>query len=143
MPVFTGKIQSSKLTLFNRAELDRWIASHKDCTVSLTIEVKKKKRSTEQNAYYWGVVVPLVRDGLNDLGNEFSLEQTHEFLKKEFNYKEIVNHNTGEIKTIPESTTDLSTFEFNEYKEKIQRFAVEFLGIQVPDPNEPLKIYFK
>lgn len=137
-----GYITDGKLSLYHREYLDKWVKANPDCNVILTIDVKKKKRSTNQNSYYWACVVPLVRDGLNHLGNEFSLDDTHSFLKARFNYKEIVNEETGEIAQVPVSTTDLSTFAFNEYKEKIQRFSAEFLNITIPDPEHPLEIDF-
>jgi len=105
------------------------------------VEISKaNKRSNPQNAYYWSVVVSLMKKGFEDLGHDTTLEETHEFLKAKFNFKEIVNQGTGEVNQIPLSTTRLTKSEFSEYIEKIQRFAAEFLNIQIPNPNEVLKL---
>lgn len=99
-----------------------------------------KQRSLRQNAFYWGVVVSMVKDGLNDLGHELSSTETHEFLKARFNSKEVVNEQTGEVIQMPLSTTRLMTVGFMEYIEKIQRFAAEWLSINIPSPNEQMQI---
>lgn len=99
------------------------------------------KRSTPQNRYYFGLVIPIVRKGIKDLGTELTKEETHEFLKARFNAEGIVNIKTGEIIDVPKSTTRLSKFEFMEYIEKIQKFAAEFLSIVIPDPGEQTELW--
>jgi hypothetical protein len=79
---------------------------------------------------------------LNDIGTEVTKEETHEFLKARFNYTEIVNTETGEVMQVPRSTTDLSKEQFSEYKDKIQRWAAEWLNIVIPDPGELLTMDF-
>ncbi len=105
-------------------------------TITITVEKKKRKRSLSQNAYYFGVVCALVRNGMNEFGSDYSIEETHEFLKSKFNLKEFINGNTGEVSTIPFSTTKLTTIEFMAYISKIQQFASQDLCIVIPDPNE-------
>ena len=39
----------------------------------------RKKRSDLQNQYYWGIVVPLVKSAINDLGNTYTTENIHDF----------------------------------------------------------------
>ena len=97
------------------------------------------KRSEQQNRYYFGIVVPLVQDGIANLGTELSKQETHEFLKGKFNYQEIIKE-TGEYIQVPRSTTILNKEGFSEYIQKIQIFAAEFLNINVPDPGEQLTI---
>jgi hypothetical protein len=43
---------------------------------------------------------------------------------------------------MPQSTTELSTIQFEEYLDKIREFATEFLSIQIPLPNDTLTIDF-
>lgn len=98
------------------------------------------KRSDQQNRYYFGLVVPLVQNGIRDLGTELTKEETHEFLKAKFNVQEIVNHDTGEAVQVPRSTTILSKEAFSNYISQIQQFAAEFLNIVIPDPGQQLEI---
>lgn len=107
------------------------------------LDIKKKsRRSLQQNAYYWACVVPMVREGLVNMGNDVSLEDTHEFLKARYNSKEIIDTSTGEVLSIPMSTTNLSKELFGLYIERVQRFASEYLGIVIPSPNQPILINY-
>lgn len=116
----------------------QYVESLKPGTYKVNI-TKTNKRSNPQNSYYWGVVIPMIRQAFYDLGHELSAEETHEFLKGKFNCKQVVGDG-GEVVEIPLSTASLNKTDFGEYLEKIQRFASEFLGLVIPDPNEQLTI---
>jgi len=98
----------------------------------------RKIRSLNQNAYYHGIMVPMVKEGLRDAGyDEIKTNaDAHEVLKTLFLKKDIVNKTTGQlVATIPGSTTDLTTIEFNGYMDEIGKWASEFLGIYIPPPG--------
>jgi len=136
----TGHIdENGVLNLVERAELKQWIKDHKGHTVVLTIDKKKRKRSNDQNEYYWGCVIPMVQRAMNSYGNDYSRNETHEFLKAQFNWKEVVVKDCQYIK-VPQSTTKLSTVDFMEYLDKIYLFASEQLGIEIPLPNAQMSI---
>ena len=135
-------IRGGKLVLPHRSQLISDIKIFKDGDYVLTIEKKSKKRSLSQNAYYWGVVVPLVKKGLNDVGYRMTTEITHDYLKTNFNIIEIANEINGEIISFIGSTTEMSTSQMMDYFAKITEWAAEFLGVQIPEPNEQLKITF-
>jgi hypothetical protein len=101
---------------------------------------KKNRRSLNQNRYYFGVCVRMVRDGLVDLGHDVTLEETHDFLKSKFHSEELVNESTGEIISIPRSTTEMNKEDFSNYIEKIQRFSAEFLNVVIPNPNSQMAL---
>ncbi len=131
--------EMGKLTLFQPKELVKWLVDNRGNLVSLTITVKKKTRSNKQNAYYWGVVIPMVQEAMNEYGQDFSKDETHDYLKKEFNWVEVETKN-GHYMKVPRSTSKLSTIEFMDYKEKIQQFGAQVLDIYIPDPNEALEL---
>ena len=135
-------IRGGKLVLPHRSQLISDIKIFKDGDYVLTIEKKSKKRSLSQNAYYWGVVVPIVKQGLNDVGYRMTTETTHDYLKTNFNIIEIANETNGEIISFIGSTTEMSTSQMMDYFAKITEWAAEFLGVQIPEPNEQLKITF-
>ena len=138
---FKGKVDDTgKLTIYARGELDKWIESNKGASVTLSVKAVKKKRSNNQSAYYWGVCVDMVQVAMNSHGNDFSKETVHEFLKKEFNSKEI--EVDGNYMNIPDSTTNMSTTDFMDYILKIQQFGADVLGIYIPDPLEPMTINY-
>lgn len=124
-----------KLNIYNKDVLTRWLADNKEKNVVIEIEIKKAKRSLPQNNYYFGIVVQMVKTAMNEFGNDFSSEETHEFLKAQFNYKE-VEITDGHYINVPRSTTKLDTVGFQEFILKIQQFASEMLGIYIPDPNQ-------
>ena len=104
---------------------------------------KSNKRSLNQNAYYHGVVVPLVMTGLKDVGYSDikSNEDAHEVLKYLFLKKKIGNVDTGEVIELLGSTAKLTTTEFMTFISDVQQWAAEFLNIQIPDPNEQIELF--
>ena len=113
-----------------------------DGSYELTLK-KANRRSLSQNAYYWSAVVPMIHEGLRDLGHDVNLQDTHEFLKARFNSKEIVEPTTGEMLQIPQSTTEMNKEQFGEYVERISQFAAEYLNITIPSPNSQIEISYE
>src|SRR5690348_15691762 len=105
-------IQDGKIT--NRQNLVKLLWQLKDGRYTVEIAALNK-RSNPQNRYYWGLVVPLIQQGIKDLGTDLTKEECHEFLKARFNSEEIVNTETGECISIPRSTTALTKEQFSEY----------------------------
>lgn len=102
-----------------------------------TVTPNRKTRSNQQNAYLWGVVYPAVLLGLKDAGWEITHEeQVHEYCKQAFAAREVINKDTGEVISLPNSTARMQTAEFNVYVDKIKAFALEYLNITIPEPNE-------
>ena len=88
------------------------------------------------------MIVPLIQSGLEDVSGELrSKQDVHDFLKFNFNYNEIVNKTTGEIYREPKTTTTNSTTDMEVYHEEIRRFALEFLNVEIPLPNEELELF--
>lgn len=102
--------------------------------VLVTVEDEKHQRSNAQNRYYWGVVVNLLKDALWERGYDYLPDEVHEAMKWKF----LQRHEDGlELPTV-RSTTRLTTTEFNDYIENIQRWAAEYLHLSIPDPQEDL-----
>jgi hypothetical protein len=97
-----------------------------------------RTRSLPQNAYYWGVVVPMVKKGLYDEGFDEvkTNEDAHEVLKLLHLKKQFVSKSTGDVIEFGGSTAELNVPGFNDYIERICRWAAEYLGIAIPSPNE-------
>ena len=114
----------------------------KDGRYELTLE-SKNNRSLQQNKYYFGSVLPLIKEGLKEIGYReiTTVEQTHELMKFMFLKKQIVNENTGEVLETIGSTTKLTTIEFNDYIDRISQFAAEFLGVEILPPNTQVPMF--
>lgn len=95
---------------------------------------KKGQRSLDQNAYYWGVVLPHAAKGISECwGEDINSEEAHFFFKREFLSKPLVHRTTGELKGYTEgSTASLDTAEFGKYLDKIIKFSAEQLGVEIP-----------
>ncbi len=135
-----ARIRNGKMEFKQRSVFLSDIERLKDGDYVVSVERKKKKRSIDQNKYYWGVVVPMVKHGLLDIGYRITTEGTHEYLKSEFNIKEIVNERTGEILKTIGSTTEMSTVDMLNYFDTIRQWSSEYLGVYIPEPSEQLRI---
>lgn len=100
------------------------------------ILIKKKKsiRSLNQNAYLNGVVYKLISDFTG-----YNPSDIHRDLKKEFGFKELkTNIITGKEEEILRSTSTYDSKEMTIYIDKIILWAKDFLGLQIPLPNEEI-----
>lgn len=122
--------------LFNLRPVYKWMTSQTDGVYNIEIKKSRKIRSLDQNGWLWGCIYPLMLKGLNDAGWEFtSTEQVHEYFKQMLASEEIINKHSGEIIEIPGSTAIMDTVEFGTYCEALRSYALEYLNIEIPDPN--------
>jgi hypothetical protein len=102
----------------------------------ITLKEVKKKRSVNQNAYYWGVVIAAITQMFRDNGNYVDGEDVHEFLKlRVAKLSRMLVTPDGEVHKSLGSTTKLSTMEFEVYLERVRAWAAEY-GCFIPLPNE-------
>ncbi len=104
-------------------------------------------RSNPQNRYYWGTLLYMIREELEQAGYQagdlvsdetgnLTRDLVHEVMKELFAKKEIYHPETGRvIATTKRSTRDMSTKEFKTYIDNIRQWAVENLSLDVPDPT--------
>ena len=128
--IFKGKVKNGKLLLDTPDLFQKVIYGLEGKDIEVTIQKLRKKRSLNQNSWYWGVAIELISDhtGLEP-------EEVHDFLKDKFlKDKEIVIG--GEKRMVTPSSTRLSTAGFTKYMEVIQRWALDKLDINIPSPGE-------
>src|ERR1700712_598821 len=84
----------------------------------VTLKEQKRKRSLNQNAYYWGVVIVAITQMFRDAGNYVDGEDVHEFLKLRVGKlaQNIVTPDGEVVKSLG-STAKLSKMEFEAYLE--------------------------
>lgn len=128
------QVRDTKIT-FGRDTLAQYVKSLPDGYYKVSIEKESRKRGIQQNKYYWGCVVPIVRQGLLDVGIRMDTDEVHNLLKYRFLVVEHVTQDGEVVKSIGH-TRDLSTVEFMDYLAQIQQWSSEFLGVSIPDPNE-------
>ena len=137
----TGTIINGQLKILHRRKFDEALQTMSDGRVTVTIEKIYNKRTVNQNAYYWGVVLEMYWNGLQALGWEITKAETHEYLIQRFGKKSVTNEKTGEIMDVPLRTSEMRTIEMMEYFTQIYQSASEDLQVTIPEPNEQLEIF--
>ena len=133
--IINGKIKRNAKTVIDAFK------AFEGKNLTLILMPLKKQRSVSQNAYYWGVVIPIWQNILKtDWGEFYSKEETHEFLKYNCNFVEKVNTDTGEIIRLSKSTTQNSTTDQEEFHLKCRQLAEEMFSVMIPLPNEQIQI---
>lgn len=140
---YFGKVNDEgRLRIFNKKVFFEDLKNLKGKDIELVIQKRTKRRSTEQNNYYWGCIVNVLIDAIKEeWGDIYSKEKAHLLLKANVNFKEKVNEGTGEIIRITKTTTTHNTIEQEEYHENCRRFIEEWFNVKVPLPNEQIQIF--
>jgi hypothetical protein len=107
----------------------------------MILELPKKKRSNNQNRFYWGVLIPLMQLGAKDLwGEVWSIDKAHKHLSGKFVFHESINERTGEITQTPKSTTELTTTGWEVFMTEVRIYLLENFDIDAPEPNQEMKL---
>jgi hypothetical protein len=125
-PIHRGKVTQGKMILDNQSRFLVCLSRLEGKEIEVTVRKKKAQRSLEQNKAYWGIAVEILSDHLG-----YERDETHDLLRAKF-----LSRVDDKGLMIIRSTTSLSTVEFMEYYEKIQRWAASFLNCYIPSPGE-------
>ena len=127
---YFGKVHAGRLVLA-RSDRVLFLADcnkYKDGTkVWLSVSIARKIRSNQQNAFYFGVIVPILADEFG-----YSKEEMHEALKWKFLR---IPGDDGKLDTV-KSTAKLTTTEFEEHLDAIREWANTNFDLYLPFPNE-------
>lgn len=133
---FEGIIANGHLPGSVRLQISDAMRRAEGKRVRIALSEVRRRRSSNQNSFYWGVVIPAVKELIADYGTDADEEEVHAYLKEHVGgFKMIVTDPSGVKKTIPGSSRKLSTYEFEAYLEKIRAWAAQF-DFQIPLPNE-------
>lgn len=133
--VFIGKIENGQLHLADKQKFNLYI-SQMQGEVELTIKKRRKLRTTgkaweksNQNGYYWGVVIPIIQSHPQFMG--WNKQEIHEGIKNKF----LRIGGTDEFPKV-RGTSTLNTQEWEETMSNIRMWASDMLEIYIPLPNE-------
>lgn len=132
IPKFAGKVVNGQIVLDEPKQFKVYLCGFKhEAPIEVIVRKPSKKRSLNQNDYYWGVVVKILCEFT---GN--TLKDQHMDLRWRF-----LCRMDQKGRLYPESTTELSTVEYEEYLENIRRWAsdpddTESPHCYIPLPNE-------
>jgi hypothetical protein len=99
---------------------------------------RKDKRSSQQNRYLHGVMLPIIRDALKDAGWNMikTVEDAKDFVKVKFLKYDMPNEATGEVVEMYRNTSALTKIQFMELVQDVQIWLMEFFSIELPLPGE-------
>jgi hypothetical protein len=101
---------------------------YKGREVEITIGPRSKANSRAQQKYYRGLVIPMIA---KEIGEDEDV--THEILAYKF-FSEKTD--SGYIRIRSTKLGEWTAFEWEEKMTQIRQWAVEFLNISIPLPNE-------
>lgn len=121
VPIFRGRVEAGKIFLNDREGFAAQRAKLEGQEIEVILRGYRQRRSDSQNAYYWGVVLPLLGEYCG-----YEVQEIHEVMRMKF----LLVHPNGRMPFV-RSTSDLNTAEFSEYVEQCRRFGAE-LGVAIP-----------
>jgi hypothetical protein len=125
-----GVVDKGVLTIMRRDLLLDALTRFPDGDVTITIDARRPKRTSPQNRFWHGIVIPLFAEhcgyDVDDMKDELALQLIP---------RELVDMATGEIRIVPGHTSKLNTAQFADLIERAQRLGAE-MGIVIPDPND-------
>lgn len=101
--------------------------------LEMTLSKKYKRRTqgepgqTNQNGYFWGVVIRMIADHVGELDQDY----IHDLVLVKVGHFKVI---LGE--KIAKETKDMSAGEFQDLCKRIQTWAMQELGVYIPDPYE-------
>jgi hypothetical protein len=129
IPIFEAHVVDKRLKMLEHVKksVSLWVRTFPDGTkLDIVIKKQKAQRTNEQNKYYWGVVIPILADYFGYESDEMHMVLRGKFLR--------IHDEKHPDFVIAKSTTKLSTTDFVEYIEVIQRWAAAEHGIYIPPP---------
>ncbi len=106
-----------------------WLGRFKDGeSLELIIRKPRKHPTDSQRKYYWAVIVSMIMEytGIEEK------EEVHYMLKSMF----LCKINRLGLKVVGSTEEDLDTKSREEYHAKCRRWALNYLGLKIPLPNE-------
>jgi hypothetical protein len=135
VPKFFGKKVDGKFK-FDRGEQNRYnaylykIKNGAEMFLAFGHKNKATVRSTQQNRFYWGLVVDLLA-----VHTGYTPDEMHEALKWLF-----LRIKRDKLPDTVRSTATLTKDEFGEYIDQIQKWAAVDMGVVIPDPESVMMI---
>ena len=100
--------------------------------VEVNITRFTEKRTNPQLSYFYGFVLPIIKERFEDLeGTEFTKDEVMTILKSKFFYEEIMFE--GEFQKFPLSLSNASKKEIRKFISDVINFGREILEVNIPE----------
>jgi len=128
---FRARIEGSprRLVFADSVRASAWLAAQPEGEYAVTVERWRERRSNSQNAYYWGVIVPMVAEHCGYSEDEAATAIEWHFLQV-----------AGSNPPTARCAKALTTVEFSEHCSRVRQWASATLGVYIPEPNEDVTI---
>lgn len=128
------EVRSGKV-VFGRAELAS-VLQHFEGEVTVIVQKRKKGVTLPMFGYYFGVVVPFVRECLRDTGTVLSKEEVHEILKCKFLCEVVMLGNEEAWR--PLSLTEVDRDRVSAFIDDVKVWTYETFGLDIPEPGDQI-----
>ena len=139
---YKGKVENGRIILPSARFKEEVTQAFEGRQIEVIVQRRRKRRSPEQNRYYWGVVITILAHSFKEWNPQLVLtpEDVHEWAKERFlpmiTDLELFELETPEgKKEMKRTTARLTTAQFMDYIALIQEWAAEY-SLYIPDPNE-------
>ncbi len=139
---FISRIKDGKFQPSTTKSILKLLSNYEGKNVIITIEKLSAKRSSQQNRFIH-LMFTEFKNGLNLLGNNFTMEETKELCKLKFAQIDMFNEDTGEIigQRI-QHTSDMKKDELSTFIDNVISWAANDFHITLHYPNEILTMNF-
>jgi len=132
----TSHVTNGKLSR-NRMALAEAITQWEGKDITITIERKRKQRSNQQNRYLHASLT-ILKNELNNLGNNFNMEEVKELVKAKFLMVDVVSCEGEIYGQRIKGTHECSTGEMLEFISQMRQWAYDVFNIDIPEPNSQI-----
>lgn len=105
----------------------------------IEVVIKKKKRSENQNDYWFGSLTRYVLPYFRDAGNNWSVFDLHEMTMHELGYLDAKVAPNGKIYPCRQHSSEFDTAEWEEFMERARAYYATEYGIDIPLPDKNWK----
>lgn len=128
--VLKAKIINNSIIWDNKDLAFKALGEKEGQVVSVVIKKPGSKRSIMQNRYYW-LILGMISDYTGD-----DINYLHWCFRSKFLTSFKQNKISEKDEAYTPSTTKLNTVQFEKYLENIRRWAILFIDLYIPKPNE-------
>ena len=132
VPVFSGVVTTDGVVRLDaRALFHRYVRTLANTPITLIVKKLTRQRTTSQNRWYWGCIVPLIAEHCGY--QPYEHEALHDELVRKFLGLRPEPNPLG--LRISTSDPEFTTADFAEYCDQVRIWAATDLGVVIPDPN--------
>jgi hypothetical protein len=128
-PLFFGRIEFERLKLEDYDGFQKYLASLDGKEVAVSVKKREYVRTTQENRYYWGVIVKMVSHEM-----AVTSDEAHDLMR--WMFLKVGREVGGKRYEIAKSSADLSIGDFEDYCEKCRQWAANELQVSIPLPNQ-------